>query len=358
MTESRVDRELVRRERTRRTTRIALLVAGPLVALAVALYLYATGGRYVTTDNAYVRAGMVSVAANVSGEIRHIAVRENQPVEAGDLLFQIDPEPFAIAVAEAEAELAEARLDVESLRATLAMKRAELAEATATVEYREREFDRYDRLARSNTISRAKHDQVEHELAEARNRSATVRRDIDTALAALGGDAAGPVDGHPAVVRARARLDEARRNLRNTEVRTRVNGVVARIGLQPGEYVTAGQPVFALMATDSLWIEANLKETDLTHVRPGQPASLVLDTYPDVELQAVVAGISPAAGSEYAVLPAQNATGNWVKITQRVPVRLELRQPPEVPLRAGMSVFVSIDTGRRRGLPFGLGADR
>ena len=156
------------------------------------------------------------------------------------------------------------------------------------------------------------------------------------------------------VLKARARLEEARRNLRNTTVRTRVNGIVAKTGLQPGEYVTAGQTIFALMATDSMWVEANIKETDLTHVRPGQKATLVIDTYPDVELHAVVSGISPAAGSEYSVLPAQNATGNWVKITQRVPVRLELAGDTRgVPMRAGMSANVSIDTGRKRGLPFG-----
>jgi membrane fusion protein (multidrug efflux system) len=185
---------------------------------------------------------------------------------------------------------------------------------------------------------------------------ATARRDIDTVLAELG--QGGDAGHHPKVLKARTRLDEARRNLRNTTVRTRVNGVVARIGLQLGEHVTAGQTMFALMATDSVWVEANVKETDLTHVRPGQHATLVIDTYPDVTLDAVVSGISPAAGSEYSVLPAQNATGNWVKITQRVPVRLELAgDTKSVPLRAGMSANVSIDTGRRRGLPFG-GPDR
>lgn len=336
----------------RRTARIVLLVLGPVIALVVAGYFYATGGRYVTTDNAYVRAGMVSVAANVSGEITQIMIRENQAVKAGDVLFQIDPEPFEIAVAEAEAELAETRLEVESLKARLDMKRSELASASSDVEYQQSEFARYSRLAQSNTISKAKLEEVEHRLTEARNRAATARRDIDTVIAELG--AGGGPDKHPKVLKARTRLEEAKRNLRNTTVRTRVNGIVAKTGLQPGEYVTAGQTMFALMATDSMWIEANIKETDLTHVRPGQKVTLVIDTYPDRELQAVVSGISPAAGSEYSVLPAQNATGNWVKITQRVPVRLELTGDTRgVPLRAGMSANVSIDTGRKRGLPFG-----
>lgn len=352
MTENWGDSSLVRPVHRRRTARIALLVLGPLVALAVAGYFYATGGRYVTTDNAYVRAGMVSVAANVSGEIVQIMIRENQVVKAGDVLFQIDPEPYEIAVAEAEAELAETRLDVESLKARLDMKRSELATASSDVEYQQNEFGRYSRLAQSNTISRAKLEEVEHRLTEALNRAATARRDIDTVIAELG--AGGGSDKHPKVLKARTRLEEAKRNLRNTTVRTRVNGIVAKTGLQPGEYVTAGQTMFALMATDSMWVEANIKETDLTHVRPGQKATLVIDTYPDVELHAVVSGISPAAGSEYSVLPAQNATGNWVKITQRVPVRLELAGDARgVPLRAGMSANVSIDTGRKRGLPFG-----
>lgn len=338
--------------RRRRSARIALLVAGPAVALAVAGYFYVSGGRYVTTDNAYVRAGMVSVASNVSGEVVRVMVRENQPVKAGDVLFQIDPEPYEIAVAEAEAELAETRLDVGSLRAKLDMKRSELATASSDADYQQGEFARYSKLAQSNTISRAKMEEVEHRLTEARNRVATARRDIDTVIAELG--ASEGADRHPKVLRARSKLEEAKRNLRNATVRTRVNGIVGKTGLQPGEYVTAGQTVFALMATDSVWVEANVKETDLTHVRPGQKATLEIDTYPGVELKAVVSGISPAAGSEYSVLPAQNATGNWVKITQRVPVRLELTgDTAGIPLRAGMSADVSIDTGRQRGLPFG-----
>jgi membrane fusion protein (multidrug efflux system) len=262
-----------------------------------------------------------------------------QVVKAGDVLFQVDPEPYQIAVAEAEAELAETRLDVGSLQAKLDMKRSELASASSDVDYQQSEFARYSKLSQSNTISRAKMEEVEHRLTEARNRVATARRDIETVVAELG--AGGEADRHPKVMKARTKVEEAKRNLRNTTVRTRVNGIVGKTGLQPGEYVTAGQTVFALMATDAVWVEANIKETDLTHVRPGQKATLEIDTYPDVELHAVVSGISPAAGSEYAVLPAQNATGNWVKITHAVP------------LRAGMSANVSIDTGRQRGLPFG-----
>lgn len=357
MTENRGETILAQQERRRRTVRIALLVAGPVVALAVGAYMYATGGRYVTTDNAYVRAGMVSVAANVSGEIETIMVRENQVVKAGDVLFQIDPEPFAIAVAEVEAELAEMLLGVSSKKATLAMKRSELAAATSDLEYQTREFDRYERLSRSNTISKAKYEEVQHRMVAATNRLAIARKDIETTLAELGGGL--EAEQHPSVVRVRAKLEEARRNLRNTTVRTRVNGVVAKTGLQPGEHVTAGQPIFALMATDSIWVEANLKETDLSQIRPGQKATLVIDTYPDVKLAAVVSGISPAAGSEYSVLPPQNATGNWVKITQRVPVRIELTEGERtVPLRAGMSVHVSIDTERERGLPFSPVAGR
>jgi membrane fusion protein, multidrug efflux system len=297
---------------------------------------------------------MVSVASNVSGEVIQIMIHENQAVKAGDVLFQVDPEPYQIAVAEAEAELAETRLDVGSLQAKLDMKRSELASASSDVDYQQSEFARYSKLSQSNTISRAKMEEVEHRLTEARNRVATAKRDIETVVAELG--AGGGADRHPKVLKARTKVEEAKRNLRNTTVRTRVNGIVGKTGLQPGEYVTAGQTVFALMATDSVWVEANIKETDLTHVHPGQNATLEIDTYPDVELHAVVSGISPAAGSEYSVLPAQNATGNWVKITQRVPVRLELSGDTHgVPLRAGMSANVSIDTGRKRGLPFGVG---
>ncbi|MBI1179392.1 MAG: HlyD family efflux transporter periplasmic adaptor subunit [Alphaproteobacteria bacterium] len=353
MTERTGDR-LAGEGRRRRRLRTVLLVAGPLVALGVAAYFYLTGGRYVTTDNAYVRAGMVSVAANVSGEVVDIPIRENQRVKVGDVLFRIDPEPFSIAVSEAEADLAEARLAVHSLKAELAKKRSELAAAQADVDYQQREFSRYDRLAQSNTVSRAKFEEVQHRLTEAQNRVATARKDIETTIAALGGNEAVDVESHPQVIRARAKLEEARRDLRNCTVRTRVNGIVGKIGLQLGEHVGEGQPVFPLMASDSLWVEANLKETELTNVRPGQRATLEVDTFPDVTLHGVVSSISPAAGSEYSVLPPQNATGNWVKITQRVPVRIALGEDAaRVPLRAGMSVHVSIDTGPHHAWPLG-----
>lgn len=345
---------LVKAHRKSMIIRRSLLAAGPILATIVGLYFYAVGGRYVSTDNAYVRAGLVSIASNVEGQAVDVRVRANQAVKKGDILFVIDPEPFDLALGEAEAVLADTRLQVEALRAELKRKQAGLNTAEEDAAYQKTEFARHEQLVKTNTVSRARYDEVRHRYSEARSELATIRQDIAKTLAELGGDPNIDTAAHPRVLRASSTRDKAALDLRNTQVRALVDGIVARIDLQPGEYVQAGAPVFAMMATNAIWVEANLKETELTHIKPGQKVALVVDTYPDVELDAVVSGISPAAGSEYAVLPPQNATGNWVKITQRVPVRIELAEGERAPpLRSGMSVHVSIDTGRNRGWPFG-----
>lgn len=347
----------VLRNRRRNIVRRSLLALGPIVAVAAGLYVYATTGRYVSTQNAYVRAGQVSVTSNVSGQIVAVHVRENETVVKGQVLFVIDPEPFEIALREAEAVLAESRLQIEAKRAELSRKRAELRSAEENAAYQKTEFDRHTRLVETNTVSRSRFEEVRHNHTEARSRLATIQQDIAESVAELGGDARIDTEAHPSVMKAISARDKAALDLRNTRVHAMTGGIVARIGLQPGEYVQAGAPIFAMMAAGSLWVEANLKETELTHIKSGQSATLVVDTYPDVELKAKVSGISPAAGSEYSVLPAQNATGNWVKITQRVPVRIEIETADNVPpLRAGMSVEVSIDTERKRGWPFGNAA--
>lgn len=344
----------VLRNRRRNILRRSLLALGPIVAVAAGLYVYATTGRYVSTQNAYVRGGQVAVTSNVSGQIVAVHVRVNESVDEGRLLFVIDPEPFEIALREAEAVLAEARLQIEAKRAELSRKRAELKSAEEDAAYQKTEFDRHARLVETNTVSRSRYDEVRHNYTEARSRLITIQQDIAQSIAELGGDANIDTEAHPKVMKAISARDRAALDLRNTQVRAMTGGIVARIGLQPGEYVQAGAPIFAMMAAGSLWVEANLKETELTHIKQGQSATLVVDTFPEVEFRAKVSGISPAAGSEYSVLPAQNATGNWVKITQRVPVRLEIVPADNhPPLRAGMSVEVSIDTERKRGWPFG-----
>lgn len=354
MTDTDTHADMVKAHRKRTLTRRTLLAAGPLLAVAISLYLFAVGGRYVSTDNAYVRAGLVSIASNVAGQVVDVRVRENQAVKKGDILFVIDPEPFDIALREADAVLADTRLQIEALRAELKRKQAGLNTAEEDAAYQKTEFERHARLVKTNAVSRARHDEVRHRYSEARSELATIRQDIAKTLAELGGDLNIETARHPRVLRAESTRDKAALDLRHTKVHAMVDGVVARIDLQPGEYVQAGAPVFAMMAMNAVWVEANLKETELTHIKPGQKVTLVVDTYPDVEIDAVVTGISPATGSDYAILPAQNATGNWVKITQRVPVRIELAESERAPpLRSGMSVHVSIDTGRKHGWPFG-----
>lgn len=342
----------------RQRRRVVLLLAGPLALLALALHLYLSGGRFVSTDNAYVRADKIEIATDVSGFVAEVAVEENQPVEQGQLLFRLDDEPYRIALASALARLEGVRNELTTLQATYREKLAELDQARTDLAFHQAQFRRQQDLAARGVAAQAAFDQARRDVDAARARLVIAERQADATLAALGGSADAPPEMHARFQEARAAVDRADRDLRRTRVHAPVAGTVTNVDHLPrGAYLPAARPAFALVATGRLWIEASPKETDLTHVKVGDPATVRVDTYPGRRFPARVASIAPASGAEFAVLPPQNASGNWVKVVQRIPVRLDLDLPEDAPaLRAGMSVVVEIDTGERRSLA-GLFAD-
>jgi membrane fusion protein (multidrug efflux system) len=321
----------------------------PLLVVILILGLYLTGGRYISTENAYVRAGMVMVSANVSGEVAKVLVDENDVVGEGDILFKLDMEPFDLAVDSAQAALVDAQNEFEILKASLERQRRAYTAAIEVETYEAKELVRMTQLAKTNAISQARLEAQEHALEVARNMRATADADINKVIAQLGGAENVNVEHFPGVQRARAALKQAELARQYATVRAKVNGIVARIDLHPGEYVRAGSAAFSIVETGNMWIEANLKETQLAHVHEGERAVIVVDAYPGHKIYATVSGVSPASGSEYAILPPQNATGNWVKVVRRIPVRLEIDDDQDLPpLRAGMSVEAKIDTEETR----------
>ncbi len=339
-----------RRRSWRQRLRLPLMLLGPIVVLLGAGYWFLTTGRYVSTDDAYVQAARVSISTDVAGRVVAMEVRDNQKVEAGQVLFRLDPRPFEIAVEEAQAQLNAARLLVEAMKATYKQKLADAKATETTVAFRDREFERQKRLLTSGTTSQAAFDQASHNYELARQQLASNQQDLANTLASLGGNPDLPADQHPTVQRAQAALDRAKLNLSYTTVRAPETGVVTKVEqLQVGDYVNASTPLFSLMSSGRIWVEANFKETELTHMRPGQTATVEVDTYPDVVFDAKVQSLSPGTGLTFSLLPAENATGNWVKVVQRLPVRLSIDQlHPDAPLHAGLSATVEVDTRHRR----------
>ncbi len=341
-----------RRRSWRQRLRLPLMLLGPVIVLLAAGWWYLTTGRYISTDDAYVDAARVSISNEVSGRVAEVDVRDNQLVKAGQVLFTIDQRPFRIAVEEAKAQLASVKLQIEAMKATYQQKKADAAATEATLIYQQRELQRQQRLLASGTASQAQYDQSNHAYKIAREQLASKEQDVASTLASLGGDPDIPVDQHPMVQHAQAALDRAELNLSYTVVRAPEAGIVTKVDqLQPGDWVqgvNTGAPptaLFSLVSTKRVWVTANFKETELTHMRPGQTATVEIDTYPDVVFQAKVQSMSPGTGLTFSLLPAENATGNWVKVVQRLPVRLSFdRLDPNHPLAAGLSANVDVDT--------------
>jgi membrane fusion protein (multidrug efflux system) len=332
----------------RQRLRLPLMLAGPIVVLIGASWWYLTTGRYVSTDDAYVQAARTMVSADISGRVVAVLVHDNERVAKGQELFRLDDRPYRIAVDDATAQLATARLQVQALKATYRQKLADGAAAEDTLAYQQREYDRQRQLAASGVASRATFDQVQNALQMARQKVASTQADLANTLAQLSGNPDVPVDSHPSVQRAQATLDKTELDLSYTIVKASEPGIVTKVDqLQVGSYVTASTPVFS-MVSKRVWIEANFKETELTYMRPGQTATVEIDTYPGVEFNATVESLSPGTGLTFSLLPPENATGNWVKVVQRLPVRLALEDPRNRLLHAGLSATVEVDTQYRR----------
>jgi membrane fusion protein, multidrug efflux system len=335
-----------------RVTRVVLLLGVPLVAAMTGLYLFARSGHYVSTDNAYVKADIVAVSAEVSGRVIDVSARDNMPVEEGALLFRIDPTPFRIELARAQAQMDVVRTEVQSLRAEYRAAILERTEARERIAFLTRQLDRLTELRERGMVRADVYDEARHNRDVARLRLSSVEERINRVLASLAGNPDLPAEQHPRFEEAKAAFDAASMDIARCEVHAPASGVVSNMRLQPGEHVAAGVPVFSLISDGPIWIEANFKETQLTHVRIGQHAQVIADAYPDVAWQGAVEAIAPATGAEFAILPPQNATGNWVKVVQRVPVRISVEPRREqTQLRAGMTVTARVDTGRARGLP-------
>ena len=332
-----------RRERLR----LPLIWGVPLLMVAGGLYLYLTGGRYQSTEDAYLRAAEVAISANVSGRVSEVDVHDNQQVRRGQALFHLDDRPFRIAVEAARAHLQGERLQVESLKADYQQRLADLRSAASALDYGEREYRRQSRLLASGISSQSQVDKALLTRSEARQSVAAAKQQITAALAKLGGQPDVAVDAHPLVQQAQAILDRAVLDVSYTRVSAPADGVVTGVEhLQAGSYLSAATSAFALVSSRDVWVEADFKEDQLANMRPGESATVKIDAYPGRTFQAVVTSITPGTGSQFSILPPENATGNWVKVVQRLDVRLRLEGTlPAV--RSGLSANVTVDTGSR-----------
>ena len=329
-----------------------LLILGPLVLVVGALGLYLVTGRYVSEEDAYVQAVNVSISPQVAGQVVTIAARSNTPVRKDDALFNLDPEPYRIALANAEAQLGVARDQARTLVETYRSRLKQIDEAKATADYAQTNYERQQHLFDTGAVPRATLDAAIRDLQSAKANLASLQREAAAALAQLGGNPDMPIDEQSSVKQAQAAVDSAARNLRLTFIAAPFDGIPNNVeSIAVGAFLNAGQSAFPLVSIHDIYVEANIRETDLTHLRQGDPARVTVDAYPDTPLDAKVTTLAPASGSVFALLPPQNATGNWVKVVQRIPVRLSFGEIPDgLGLRAGMSVKVSIDTGHRRSL--------
>jgi membrane fusion protein (multidrug efflux system) len=337
--------------RPKRLRRLLLLL-GPVVMVIGGLYFYLSGGRYVSTDNAYVRADKLNIATDISGIVADISVTESQKVAKDQVLFRLDDQPYRITLAGAQAQLQSARNEIATLQATYRQSLAQTQQSKTDVAFYQTAFERQQDLSRRGVSSQAALDQAKHDLDAAREREHAAQQQAEAALAQLGGTPDAETQTYARVQQAQAQVDRAERDLAHTVVRAPMDAIVTNVSaLQVGQYLQAAQAAFSLVGTDDVWIEANPKETDLTYMKPGDPATVTVDAYPDREWSAELVSLSPATGAEFSVLPAQNASGNWVKVVQRVPVRLKVNLPEGAPpLRSGMSADVEIDTGHQRSL--------
>ena len=337
----------------RRYRRVLLLVVLPLVALLAGITFYLNGGRYVTTDDAYVGAQKVLITPDISGKIISVAVKEGQTVTAGDVMFQIDPVPFRLTLAQARAKLDDAKTSHDTLVANVKLFSQTIEIVNSGIALKQRDVERKNSLVKSNAGSQLDLDNSGTALVTAQAQLQLVRMQNSNALNQLLGNPDLPLEAFPAYMQAKAVLDDAQRNLDLTTVRAPMNGVATQVEqIQLGRFVMAGSPVFSIIDIANPWVDANPKESDFTYVGVGQPVTIDVDAFPDHVFRGTVGSLSPGTGAQFAILPPQNATGNFVKVVQRVPVRIYFDSNDKYvrKLKAGMSAYTSIDTGHRRSL--------
>jgi membrane fusion protein (multidrug efflux system) len=323
------------------------------IALIAGGYYYVTGGAVISTDNAYVQADMVGVSTDVPGTVIEIDVRDNELVKKGQVLYRLKPDTFQTALNGAKAQLGTVHDQVLTLQASYKLSLAQIAQADADLAFFQVQYKRQQDLLATGAGTKVATDSAKHDLDDTEQKIKVAQAQATATLAQLGGNADQTIEQNPFYLQAKSGVDNAQRDLNDTVVTAPFDGVVTNVdSVQIGSYLQASQQAFSLVSNTRMWVEASPKETELTNVRPGQPATITVDTYPGVEWKGTVQSISPASGSSFSLLPAQNTTGNWVKVVQRIPMRVHIEDMDgKPPLRVGMSVTVDVDTGHPRGLP-------
>ena len=337
----------------RRRLRMLLLVGLPALAVLIGGALYLTGGRYISTDNAYVGAQKVLITPDVAGKVVHVAVREGQHVKPGDELLTLDPQPFQLALEQAKAKVAGARANFDKLKTNLASLTVMSDLSKKSADLKQRDVDRKTKLVNTQAGSQADLDTATGALVTAQLIVQFTDQQRDSTLTQLLGDPALPLERFPEYAQAKAAFDNAQRDLDHTVLRAPISGTATQVdNIQLGRFVAAGSPILSVVDDETPWVDANPKETDITYLRVGQKATLEVDSFPDHVFRGTVIAVSPGTGAQFSILPPQNANGNWVKVVQRVPVRVAFDKAEDTRLlRAGMSVNVEIDTGHSR-IPF------
>lgn len=329
-----------------------LVWAGPLVIAVIGIWVYLQSGRFIETDNAYLKANKVSISSEISGKVVEVMVGDNGLVEAGQVMFRVDDQPYQIALARAQANLVKVGGDLESLKADYLNKLADISKTQNQQTFYRQEFKRLSSLLPSRAVSAAQVDQAEYQYQDAGKELEVTKQALQVVKARLI-DMDLPLEQHPNYLLAMAELKKARLDLSHVQTLAPSTGIVANFNIQLGQYIIAGSPLYSLVDSSHIWVEANFKETDLTYLREGQSAEITVDSYPDLQWQGVISSIAPGTGSEFSLLPAQNSTGNWVKVVQRIMVKLDIdANTNTAPLAAGMSAEVTVDIERRPNMPW------
>ena len=329
-----------------------LVWAGPLVIAVIGIWVYLQSGRFIETDNAYLKANKVSISSEISGKVVEVMVGDNGLVEAGQVMFRVDDQPYQIALARAQANLVKVGGDLESLKADYLNKLADISKTQNQQTFYRQEFKRLSSLLPSRAVSAAQVDQAEYQYQDAGKELEVTKQALQVVKARLI-DMDLPLKQHPNYLLAMAELKKARLDLSHVQTLAPSTGIVANFNIQLGQYIIAGSPLYSLVDSSHIWVEANFKETDLTYLREGQSAEITVDSYPDLQWQGVISSIAPGTGSEFSLLPAQNSTGNWVKVVQRIMVKLDIdANTNTAPLAAGMSAEITVDIERRPNMPW------